>query len=460
MEKCFLVLAVVFFFQFALFAQEQPAEKPAAAPSEADSAKLQEEINSLVKQLGSDDWQTRENATKRLIEIGAPAAAAVTALRTSEDIEVRVRAAKILDAIHWISPEDTAKIEGLISKYVGEPGANEASGEQTAKIDELIKKLSSEDYKTREEATKSLIEIGRPALSAVEKLKTSEDAEVKTRAEQIAAEIIKKSQDLEAEVIKQMKEIKQAVFYLIDRLSTGTTDPQREVKIAEILSGLLNLSSGDNEGDGIVIRGQGQGGVVVIARLKVLGQKGKGRIIINGKEVTETESIKKGAHPAEVLTAILKDQEQNSELRARAARALAARGDKCAVMSLVNVLSDLKGKLQLSTAETLRKLTGEKFGPFENSTPEESAKSVEEWKGWLEKNKEDKAYRFKDQQANSGEGNDELGGMLKRMRKQGALPKEAEELLKKRQGEQEKEKKENPPQKPNKEKGDEKEREF
>jgi hypothetical protein len=462
MKKCFLTIAAIFLFQSFLFAQEQPSEKPAALPSEADSTKLQEEIDSLIKQLGSDDWQTRESATKRLIEIGAPAARAIAALRTSEDIEVRVRAAKILNSIGWVSPEDTAKIEELISKYAGE-----ADGELVTKIDELCKKLSDEDYKVREEATKSLVEIGRPALSKVEKLKESDDAEVKTRAERIAAEIIKNSQDIEAEVIKQIKEIKHADFYLVNRLATGSTEPQKEVKIAEMLSQLLNLTTSEGEDQSVIVRRQGQGRVVVITKFKVLGQKGKGRVIINGKEITEGGGLKKGAHPAEVLIAIIKDEERSSELRARAARALATRSDRCAVTSLVNSLPQLKGKLHLTVAETLRKLTGERFGPFDNSTPEEQDKSVQEWKDWLEKNKENETYRFKDQQAGASGETNEAEEIIKRFRREGDLPKKAEELLKKPHGEQEKQKEnapqkpnENAPQKPNKEKNNEEEREF
>jgi HEAT repeat protein len=448
MKKWFLVFAAVLLVESALFAQEQPPEKPVAPASPTtDNAKLQEEIDSLVKQLSSDDWQTRENATKRLTEIGAPTAPTVAALRTSQDIEVRVRAAKILDSIYWVSPEDSTKIEGLVSKYVGEPGS-----ELAPKIDELTKKLSSEDFKTREEATKELIEIGRPALSAVEKLKESDDAEVKTRAERIAIEIVKKTQELEAEIIKQIKEIKHSDFYLLNRLCPASADKSREAKIAQILSGLLNLSTSQDGGD-IIVRRQGQGTVVIVTKkLKILGKDGKARVVINGKEITEN-ALKKDAEPAEVLVAIVRDEEQNSELRTRAARALAARDDKCTTTSLVNALPDLKDKFQATVVETLRKLTGQNFGPLENSSAEERDKGLQEWKEWLEKNKEDKTYRFKDQQANAPDESDEFGGILKKLRKEGNLPKEAEELQKKPQGEKEKQKeKENPPQKPEKEK--------
>lgn len=62
----------------------RPAEDPAAA---------------LVKQLGSDDFATREAAEKELRKLGSKAEAALKAGLKSEDPEIRARCAKILTAI-------------------------------------------------------------------------------------------------------------------------------------------------------------------------------------------------------------------------------------------------------------------------------------------------------------------------------------------------------------------------
>ena len=66
-----------------------PASDPDAAP----------EVRRLIKQLGDDEFAKREEASKRLTEIGEPALDAVTKAATSSDPEVRRRAADIVAVI-------------------------------------------------------------------------------------------------------------------------------------------------------------------------------------------------------------------------------------------------------------------------------------------------------------------------------------------------------------------------
>src|SRR5438309_2064580 len=61
----------------------------AAAPDDAEIARL-------VKQLGDDEFMKREDATTRLKEIGEPALDALQQAKTSNDAEVRRRAAEIV----------------------------------------------------------------------------------------------------------------------------------------------------------------------------------------------------------------------------------------------------------------------------------------------------------------------------------------------------------------------------
>src|SRR5213592_2737473 len=56
-------------------------------------------------------------------------------------------------------------------------------------IARLVKQLGSDKFKEREAATKRLKEIGEPALEALLKAATSDDAEVRCRAEQIVDRI-------------------------------------------------------------------------------------------------------------------------------------------------------------------------------------------------------------------------------------------------------------------------------
>jgi HEAT repeat protein len=52
-------------------------------------------------------------------------------------------------------------------------------------IARLVKQLGDDDFDKREEATARLKEIGEPALDALDKAKSSRDAEVRRRAEEI-----------------------------------------------------------------------------------------------------------------------------------------------------------------------------------------------------------------------------------------------------------------------------------
>src|SRR5262249_1656760 len=59
----------------------------------------EKEIERLVEQLGSDVFQEREQASRRLEEIGKPALGALRKAMTGADPEVRRRAATIVGAI-------------------------------------------------------------------------------------------------------------------------------------------------------------------------------------------------------------------------------------------------------------------------------------------------------------------------------------------------------------------------
>lgn len=66
---------------------------PLLAAQEAVSA---ERLNTLVGRLGSDDWATRERASRELIGIGEPARETLEAALIHEDAEVRARASNAL----------------------------------------------------------------------------------------------------------------------------------------------------------------------------------------------------------------------------------------------------------------------------------------------------------------------------------------------------------------------------
>ena len=76
--------------QTALVTKQAPKETP---------QEIKNEIESLIEQLGADDWNIREQATRKLIEIGRPAIAYLKKAQDSPDAEVRLRVNLILSQI-------------------------------------------------------------------------------------------------------------------------------------------------------------------------------------------------------------------------------------------------------------------------------------------------------------------------------------------------------------------------
>ena len=80
-----------------------------------------EDIKQLVENLLDGNWRTREQAQRRLIQIGRPAVPYVRALTDDAVFEVRFRAREILSYIRVVSAEDAAVIEKCLQEF--DPGA-------------------------------------------------------------------------------------------------------------------------------------------------------------------------------------------------------------------------------------------------------------------------------------------------------------------------------------------------
>jgi hypothetical protein len=117
-----------------------PAEPPKTPPTK-------EQIAALIKQLGHDDFDKREEASKKLEEIGQPAEADLTEAAKSKDEEVRRRAGEILEKFKYGIYPDTPK-----------------------KVVDLIKTYITADDNTRTTIIKELLENGTPGCRAVMKL--------------------------------------------------------------------------------------------------------------------------------------------------------------------------------------------------------------------------------------------------------------------------------------------------
>ena len=68
----------------------------------------EKEIAVLVRQLGHDSFAVREEALKKLLAIGAPAAEQVAAVAASDSLEISMRAFRILD--NWMDDEEKMRV--------------------------------------------------------------------------------------------------------------------------------------------------------------------------------------------------------------------------------------------------------------------------------------------------------------------------------------------------------------
>ncbi len=120
-------------------------------PLPADQPPTSEQISRWVRQLGDNDFATRERASQLLWEAGEAAEAALTRAARSDDPEVARRARAVLDKFEWgVYPNTPKKVVGLISRYQG--------GDRNAK----------------EEVVPELLQAGGPGLLALAKIAAAE----------------------------------------------------------------------------------------------------------------------------------------------------------------------------------------------------------------------------------------------------------------------------------------------
>ena len=144
-------------------ADQSDAATPLEAPSfdtELDAA-IAEEIDRLILELGSPDYHEREAATRRLMEIGAPAFGRLRdEYHASDDLEVRLRTEvivregfmnyQVFDRTGYLgisiarknrfpNHEDDARIPiGSIGIRLGEIKKNTAAAKAKLKVDDII----------------------------------------------------------------------------------------------------------------------------------------------------------------------------------------------------------------------------------------------------------------------------------------------------------------------------------
>jgi tetratricopeptide (TPR) repeat protein len=114
--------------------------------SSTEPAATPKQIAEWIEQLGDNDFQVRENASKKLWQAGTAAESALEKAAKSDDPEVARRCRDLLDKFHWgIYPDTPADIVALIRAY------------------------QSSEGKPRLEILQKLLESGEPGLRAVQK---------------------------------------------------------------------------------------------------------------------------------------------------------------------------------------------------------------------------------------------------------------------------------------------------
>ncbi len=110
-----VVLAILLLAAF-VCSRVAAEERKKAPPSK-------EQVAQWVRELGHDDFDKREEASKRLWEAGRLAQAPLKEALKSDDVEVQRRAQELLDKFKWgIYPDTPAKIVEMIQRY--QAGAN------------------------------------------------------------------------------------------------------------------------------------------------------------------------------------------------------------------------------------------------------------------------------------------------------------------------------------------------
>jgi C-terminal processing protease CtpA/Prc len=96
------VITAIIFSGAALAGEAEKAPPPVKekpAKQESDTQNIEKRIETLIKDLGADDYKLREAATKELTKIGKKALPMLEKAEKSDDIEIRWRATRIIKDI-------------------------------------------------------------------------------------------------------------------------------------------------------------------------------------------------------------------------------------------------------------------------------------------------------------------------------------------------------------------------
>ena len=106
-------------FSFAAFSTNVCSAQQLESVPDAAANEINEQINRLVEQLGSDDFETREDAKFEIEKMGEKAFDALFAAQNHDDLEIRFAAKNLLEQItpKWIADGDPKVVKSLMHQY-------------------------------------------------------------------------------------------------------------------------------------------------------------------------------------------------------------------------------------------------------------------------------------------------------------------------------------------------------
>jgi beta-lactamase regulating signal transducer with metallopeptidase domain len=283
--------------------------------------------------------------------------------------------------------------------------------QQARSLEQLVEELQSDDAAAGEMAVRQLIAAGRPAAEAVEKLLASEDDDLKARAAKVMSALhyvtrpdrqtiegkirlcagIRDAKSLDEQLEKSaaaVRKIPHHAYFLVEVLARrGESDSEEAA--ARLLRHTAGLMSRIRDVDTILLGKKGGGHTVV----KVAAD-GQGKPVV--LEAGLAQLLRAEMPPDGVLAFLACDGTVETALRVESLKALASRGAKQAVEVLVSLLGRSKGAMLVETAATLRELTGQGFGPVQNSTVKQIESALGRWNAWWNANGNKTEYRFGD----------------------------------------------------------------
>lgn len=138
-------------------------------PRQTEPKPTPQAIAQLIAQLGQDSWAERQEASRRLAQLGEAARAALEAAAQGPDPEVAWRARQLLRRLEAAEPSDEPKTGGgrpkLMVELLEKAQRAKTQPAQPSDLDALVRSLSRDDPGEVARAREVLLNIGKDAVA-------------------------------------------------------------------------------------------------------------------------------------------------------------------------------------------------------------------------------------------------------------------------------------------------------